>query len=42
MKTMILTIPIKFGLLVLGLDVEKRLKADETLSKLNQMQTKSW
>ena len=26
----------KFGLLVLGLDVENRLKADETLSKLNK------
>ena len=35
---MILMIPIKFGLLVLGLDVEKCLKADETLSKLNKRQ----
>jgi hypothetical protein len=35
MKITILVIPIKFGLLVLGLDVEK-LKADETLSKLNK------
>ena len=40
MKIMILMIPIKFDLLVLGLDVEKRLiKADETLRKLNKRQT---
>ena len=36
---MILMIPIKFGLLVLGLDMEKRLKADETLGKHNKRQT---
>ena len=36
MEIMILMIPIKFGLLVLGLDVEKRSKADETLSKLKK------
>ena len=36
MKITILVIPIKFGLLVLGLDVEKRVKVDETLSKLNK------
>ena len=39
MKITILMIPIKFGLLVLGLDVEKRLKADKTLSKLNKRWT---
>ena len=36
MKITISMVPIKFGLLMLGLDVEKRLKADEVFIKLNK------